>query len=127
MSDSVLSGRWKVYYEAENRQKRVVRDTSVTPTVTDTVNTLYSAVQDLFDELSQMDDGVPMSAQTPTEYTVGIIDAGDKDPWFIDRQSAEYLRGGAIKTADWLRVVDSKVGIVKVACNNTAILAGDIG
>ena len=127
MSDTLLSGRWVVTYEAENREKSITRDTSVTPTVIDTVNTLYSALQDLFDELGQMDDGIPMSAQTPTEYTVGIIDAGDKDPWFIDRQSAEYLRGGAIKTADWLRVVDSKVGIVKVACTNTNIVAGDIG
>ncbi len=80
MSDTVLGARWVVYYEAENRQKRVVRDTAVTPTTIDSVNALYSAVQDLFDELAQMDDGSVMSAQTPTEYTIGIIDAGDKDP-----------------------------------------------
>lgn len=125
--DSILSGRWKVYYEAENRQKRVYRDTSVEPTVTDTTNELYSALQDLFDELNQMDDGVPMSAQTPTEYTIGIIDAGDDDPWFIDRTSAEYLTGGAIKTASWNRVEGSNTGIVKITCDNTNIVAGDIG
>lgn len=114
MADTVLSGRWVVYYSAENRQKRIVRDTSVSATTTDTVNALYSALQDLFDELPQMDDGVPMSAQTPTEYTIGIIDAGDKDPWFIDRTSVEYLTGGALKTASWDRTT-TNTGIVRIA------------
>lgn len=115
MADTILSGRWVVYYEAENRQKRITRDTSVTPTVTDSVNALYSALQNHFDELTQMDDGVPMSAQTPTEYTIGIIDAGDKDPWFIDRTSVEYLTGGALKTASWDRVDGTNTGIVRLA------------
>jgi len=127
MADTILSGRWVVYYGAENRQKRITRDTTVTPTVTDTVNALYSALQNQFDELTQMDDGVPMSAQTPTEYTIGIIDAGDKDPWFIDRTSVEYLSGGALKTASWDRVTGTNTGILKIVCNNTDIVAGDIG
>lgn len=113
MADTILSGRWVIYYEAENRQKRIWRDTSVTPTTTDTVNALYSALQNHFDELGQMDDGVPMSAQTPTEYTIGIIDAGDKDPWFIDRTSVEYLTGGALKTASWDRATSTNTGIVR--------------
>lgn len=125
MSDTILGGRWTVYYGAENRQKRVSFSGSVTET--DPVNALYSALQDLFDELNQMDDGVVISAQTPTEYTIGIIDAGDKDPWFIDKDSVEHLTGGAIKTASWNRVTTSNVGIVKVICNNTDIVAGDIG
>ncbi len=115
MADTILSGRWVIYYEAENRQKRIARDTSVTPTVTDSVNALYSALQNHFDELTQMDDGVPMSAQTPTEYTIGIIDAGDKDPWFVDRTSVEYLTGGALKTASWDRVDGTNTGIVRMA------------
>lgn len=115
MADTILSGRWVVYYEAENRQKRIWRDTAVSPTTTDTVNTLYSALQGHFDEITQMDDGVPMSAQTPTEYTIGIIDAGDKDPWFIDRTSVEYLKGGALKTASWDRVDGTNTGIVRLA------------
>lgn len=127
MADTILGGRWVVYYGAENRQKRITRDTSVTPTVTDTVNALYSALQNQFDELTQMDDGVPMSAQTPTEYTIGIIDAGDKDPWFVDRTSVEYLSGGALKTANWDRVTGTNTGILKIICNNTSIVTGDIG
>lgn len=128
MSDTVLSGRWVVYYGSENRQKRIVRDTSVTPTVIDSVNGLYSALQDLFDELNQMDDGTPMSAQTPTEYTIGIIDPGDKDPWFIDRTSVEYLKSGALKTASWARVQDSNVGIVRITyTTGTDFISTDIG
>jgi len=35
-----------------------------------TLNEMYSAIQDQFDELTEMDDTVPMSAQTPTEYSL---------------------------------------------------------
>jgi len=128
MSDQITTtgsgpnGTFNVYYSAENRQKRIEWVSGSC-----TVNKLYSALQNLFDELGQMDDGVPMSAQTPTEYTIGIIDAGDKDPWFIDRTTVEKLTGGALKTASWDRVTTSNVGIVKVTCNNTNIVAGDIG
>lgn len=133
MADTILSGRWIIHYDADNRQKRIERDTSVTPTTIDTVNQLYSALQDHFDELGNMDDGVPMSAQTPTEYTIGIIDAGDKDPWFVDRTSAEYLKGGAIKTASWTRnplVGDGTgtVGIIQIKYTATTNLdPTDIG
>ena len=104
MSDQITTtgagdnATFNVYYEAENRQKRVEWVSGSC-----TVNKLYSALQNLFDELTQMDDGVPMSAQTPTEYTIGIIDAGDDDPWFIDRTTVEKLIGGAITTASWTR------------------------
>lgn len=64
-----------------------------------TVNELYSWLMDVFDELDQMDDTVPMSAQTPTEYT--LING-----WFIDDagthySTIKYLKGGAIKTSGW--------------------------
>ena len=132
MSDQITTtgsgpnGTFNVYYGAENRQKRIEWVSGSC-----TVNKLYSSLQDLFDELGQMDDGVPMSAQTPTEYTIGIIDSGDKDPWFVDRTTVEKLTGGAIKTASWERDLPGdgtgNVGIVRVTCNNTDIVAGDIG
>lgn len=126
--DTILGGRWEIYYGAENRQKRIFRNTSVSPSTIDSTNAVYSALQDLFDELNQMDDGVPMSAQTPTEYTIGIIDAGDKDPWFIDRTSAEYLKSGALKTASWARVQDSNTGIVRITyTTGTDFISSDIG
>ena len=125
MSDPILGGDFTVYYLAENRQKRIKYTGSGT---TYTVNQLYSALQDLFDELNQMDDGTPMSAQTPTEYTIGIIDSGDSDPWFIDRTSAEYLYRGAIRTASWKRTPGSNTGIIKIE-NVTigTVVEGDIG
>src|SRR3989338_10190082 len=126
MADTILSGRWVVYYESENRQKRIWRDTSVTPTTIDSVNALYSALQNHFDELGQMDDGIPMSAQTPTEYTIGIIESGDKDPWFVDRTSVEYLTAGALKTASWARAEGTNVGILKLSVTSNTIVAGDI-
>ncbi len=126
MSDTILAGDFTVYYLAETRRKQLVWTGSATGTRT--VNQVYSALQDLFDELNQMDDGVPMSAQTPTEYTIGIIDAGDKDPWFIDRTSAEHLTGGALKTSSWTRATGTNTGIVRITyTTGTDFTGSDIG
>ncbi len=54
-----------------------------------TVNHLYSYLLDYFDELGYLDDQIPMSASTPTEYN--LING-----WFIDDESFKYLSGGAI-------------------------------
>ena len=59
-----------------------------------TVNELYSYLMDTFDELAQMDDTIPMSAQTPTEYT--LINS-----WFMDDTSFKYLKTGAVQTSGW--------------------------
>jgi len=59
-----------------------------------TVRELYSFLQDTFDERDQIDDTIPMSAQTPTAYT--LINS-----WFIDETSIQYLKGGAIETNGW--------------------------
>ena len=85
-----LGNRWDIDYTA----KRVYRDVAVTPTVSDTSLALYSALQDLFDEPDQMDDPVPMSAQTPTAFTW-------INQWFIDDESTQYLTGGAMSTVGW--------------------------
>lgn len=61
-----------------------------------TVNELYSFLQDTFDEPAQMDDPVPMSAQTPTQYTMIY-------PWFIDNESVKALYGGSIQTSSWTK------------------------
>uniref|UniRef100_A0A7C4R2U6 Uncharacterized protein n=1 Tax=candidate division CPR3 bacterium TaxID=2268181 RepID=A0A7C4R2U6_UNCC3 len=63
-----------------------------------TVNALYSYLMDTFDELAQMDDPIPMSAQTPTEYT--LING-----WFMDDDSFKYLKSGAIKTDGYLNEI----------------------
>lgn len=55
-----------------------------------TVNALYSEVMDEFDNSGQMDDTVPMSAQTPTEYT--LING-----WtFLADSDLGYLYGGSV-------------------------------
>jgi len=61
-----------------------------------TVNELYSFLQDTFDEPAQMDDPIPMSAQTPTQYTMLY-------PWFIDMESIKALYGGSIQTSSWAK------------------------
>ncbi|OGC59962.1 hypothetical protein A2890_02780 [candidate division WWE3 bacterium RIFCSPLOWO2_01_FULL_53_14] len=130
MSDQITTtgpgdnATFNVYYGAENRQKRIEWVSGSC-----TVRKLYSRLQDHFDELGQMDDGVPMSAQTPTEYTIGKIDAGDTDPWFIDDFTVEHLTGGAVKTASWDRTA-TNTGVVRVLCDNsggTPLDTGDIG
>lgn len=55
------------------------------------VNALYSHVMDVFDELAQMDDTVPMSAQTPTSYTM-------TNGWYLQEELTRYLNGGAVQT-----------------------------
>lgn len=126
MSDTILGGDFRVYYLAENRQKRVVWEGSATGTRT--VNELYSAWLDLMDEATQIDDGTPMKGDTPTEYRIGIIDPSDKEPWFIDRTTVEHLTGGALTTTGWLRAVGTATGIVRMFYTETTpLIASDIG
>ena len=81
------------------------------------VNALYSALQDTFDELGQMDDDVPMSAQTPTEYS--LING-----WYMNSDDMQYLKNGAIKTLGW-----DTYGMVKVdySAETVQLVPGDKG
>lgn len=81
-----------------------------------TVNELYSYLQDTFDDLDQMDDPIPMSAQTPTDYT--LING-----WFMDDASFQYLKGGAIQTSGW-----ASGGVRQISYSaGTAFGSSDIG
>lgn len=86
-----------------------------------TVNELYSYLQDTFDEPGQMDDPVPMSAQTPQEYTLLA-------PWFIDDETFKALYEGAIQTSGWNRTA-AQAGIVQVKYDTYTAqpVATDIG
>lgn len=77
---------------------------------------LYSFLQDTFDELVQMDDTVPMSAQTPTEFT--LING-----WFIDDDSTKYLSGGAISTSGYL----NEIRVITFTATYTEAVVTDIG
>jgi hypothetical protein len=72
------------YDEATKKLKHNTGSTRVT------VNALYSALMDLADDAGFMDSSVPMSAQTPTEYT--LING-----WVFDSDAdLGYLYGGSI-------------------------------
>lgn len=76
---------------------------STTATTVWTVNALYSYLQDTFDEIEQMDDPIPMSAQTPTEYTLingwFMSEARENEGGANYRNCFEYLKTGAIQTS----------------------------
>jgi len=78
-------------------------------------NALYSWIMDVFDELAQMDDPVPMSAQTPTDYT--FING-----WWTNWDSLKFIDGGAIQTSGLNGVVYE----VEFTADAGAV-AGDVG
>lgn len=127
MADTILGGNFTVTYLDENRAKSITWS-GANDNDSNTMNELYSALMDLFDASAQMDDAVPMSAQTPTEYTVGAIDAGDADPWYISYEAMEHITGGALRTSGWARTQDVDTGIVIVGVTgNTMTKATDVG
>jgi len=81
--------------------KIIGRDASPSTTVY-TVNALYSYLMDTFDELTQLDDEVPMSAQTPTSYTM-------TNGWYIRENLTQFLETGAIQTSGYLDDVHTLV------------------
>jgi hypothetical protein len=85
-----------------------------------TVNELYSFLQDTFDEPAQMDDPIPMSAQTPTQYTMLY-------PWFIDNESVKALYGGSIQTSSWTKSAAEGITALRWASATAAPDAADIG
>lgn len=89
---------------------------NVGTTVYDVV-ALYTHLMDTFDEQGAMDDEIPMSAQTPTAYTM-------INGWFIDDVSTHYLKNGAIKTDGYL----NQIIVVKMRSSDYVnCIAGDIG
>jgi len=125
MSDVILTDI-TIFYLDENRQKRVHWTGGAT---TKTLNAVYSAFQDHFDESAQLNDGSILSAQTPVEYSIGKIDSGDNDPWYISYECMEHITNGALRTTGWTRVQDSNTGIVvvPVVSAGRTIVTADIG
>ncbi len=72
--------------------KIISADAAISTTYT--VNALYSYLMDTFDELAQMDDEIPMSAQTPTSYTM-------TNGWYIQEYLTQWLETGAIQTSGY--------------------------
>jgi hypothetical protein len=135
MSVSLLGGDITVYFTNDTGGDKQIRWTGSTAnTATRTVNELYSALMDLFDNVTAgagdyMNEGIPMKAITPTQYDIGLIETNDNEPWFIDNFTTEHLTGGTIETLGWTRTPGSTIGIVKVQCSSTGfnLTTSDIG
>jgi hypothetical protein len=85
-----------------------------------TANAIYSYLQDMFDEIGNTVIDVPMSAQTPTEYT--LING-----WFIPEDSFKYIRGGAIKTVGWDTAINPTGITILYFSTYTDAVPSDIG
>lgn len=139
MSDTILSGDLTVYYLDENRQKRISWTGGALKTDTQKMITVYDATEDLFTVPTQQNDGLIFSAETPGEYTIGTIDAGELEPWFIDLETMEHIIGDfanftgcALKTSGWARALPGdgtgNIGIMVVpVASGHNIVKGDIG
>ncbi len=123
-SDGVLDlvhvvGSWAnndAIYVVGGTKRGDVNGTPTLKTTTYTTRALYSFIQDTFDELVQLDDTVPMSAQTPTEFT--LING-----WFIDDETVKFLYGGALQTSGY----DGNIQIITFGATYTDAIKSDIG
>ena len=121
---TILSGDVGVWWLSNNRCKMLTWEGT---TGTYTMNQLYSAMQTLQDESDTIDDGTCFFADTPTEYTVGKIDSGDAEPWYISFDLMEHITGGSLRTTGWTHANGTNSGIVIVPGTNVNIVATDIG
>ena len=133
MSVSLLSGDITVYFTNDTGGDKQIKWTGSTAnTATRTVNEVYSAVMDLFDNVTggagdYMNEGIPFKAITPTQYELGLIETNDNEPWYIDQTTIEHLTGGTIETVGWTRTPGTDIGIVRVPITNIDIVDGDVG
>lgn len=135
MSDTILGGKLTVYYLDENRRKQIRWTGTAAKSDVQKQIDVYDATEDLMTQPTQQNDGLIFSAETPGEYTIGLIDAGEIEPWFIDMTTMQHIIGDfanftgcALKTSGWARVVSSNAGIVVAPVDSGgAIVIGDIG
>lgn len=104
-----ISDDWTIDYTAQT-----IRHTSGT-TVYEMYE-LYAWLMDEIDESGTIDEPVPMTAQTPTAYTI-------TNGWFIDYTSIEFLTGGSLKTSGW----ENEIRMISYNANTTSFSASDIG
>jgi len=86
-----------------------------------TLNQLYTYFTLTFDDDVQMDDLPPMSAQTPTAFTM-------ENGWFMDEISLRYLNGGSLTTLGWsASTYDNGIRLLTFGVTYTDAIATDIG
>jgi hypothetical protein len=139
MSDTILATDLTVFYLDESRRKQIRWTGGALKTDVQKMIDVYGATEDLFTVPTQQNDGLIFSAETPGEYTIGTIDAGELEPWFIDLETMEHIIGDfanftgcALKTSGWKRTLPGdgtdNIGIVVVPVATAgAIVKGDIG
>jgi hypothetical protein len=132
MSIAILGGNVTIYFDNDTGGDKQLRWTgSTATTATHTVNELYTAVQDLFDNNTSgigtyMAYGTIMRADTPRVYALGRLEINDEASWFIDYELITHLTGGSIQTVGWTRNATFR-GIVKVAITSSNIVSTDVG
>jgi hypothetical protein len=86
-----------------------------------TMKAFYQFLMDTFDEPGYMKDPTPMTAQTPTQYSM-------ENQWFIDDESVKALFSGSLQSTDW--TYGSSSGITQhwwTDASSDPPVAGDIG
>lgn len=140
MADTILSGKLTVYYLDDNRRKQIRWTGTAAKTDIQKMIEVYKASEDLMTLPTQQDDGLIFSAETPGEYTIGKIDAGEIDPWFIDMKTMEHIIGDyqnftgcALKTSGWKRDLpgdgtgNTGIVVVPVTAASNNITTSEIG
>lgn len=90
-----------------------------TDTVYNTVD-LYTYLMNEMDNQAQMDNPIPMTAQTPNAFTV-------VNGWFIDDETVKWFKDGAITTANWTHPTNA-TGIRLLTTDTlTGVTSADIG
>ena len=130
---SILSGDITVYFDNDpSGYKQITWTGSAATSATRTVNEVYTAVMDLFDNVTggagdYVQYGIPMRAVTPRVYQIGQIDNTDPAPWFSDETTLQHLTGGSIESTGWVQTSTS-AGILQLnLLADTAATAADIG
>lgn len=123
---TILNGDIGVWWLSNNRTKALTWIGGTNDSYT--MNELYSAMQNLQDEPDTVDDGTAFFADTPVEYTVGKIDSGDNDPFYVSFELMEHITGGSLRSTGWTRATGTNTGIIVVTVdNNAGIVKADVG
>jgi len=98
------------------------RITHTSGTTVYSVNALYSYLESLFAGVAYMQYKPPMSASTPTNYTM-------INGWFIDEATLQFLSGGGLATLGWDNSAYPGSGILllQFGATYTAAVSSDIG
>ncbi len=138
MADTILGGDLTIYYLDEDRRKQITWTGGTLKSDTQIMIDVYDATEDLMTIPTQSNDGLIFDAPTPGEFIVGLIDAGENEPWFIALRTMEHIVGNngsftgcAMRSSGWSRDLPGdgtgNNGIVVVPITNVTIVDSDIG